>query len=77
MSKLPQAFASRIVFIAGGCSLDRFNMGKEFFTDEERIVEGTHQQLARVEAQVNDCVNLRSREGEAVAEYLKSFAANK
>jgi len=40
-------------------------------------VEGTHQQLARVQAQVNDCVNLRSREGEAVAEYLKKFAANK
>ena len=77
MSKLPQAFASSIVFIAGGCSIDRFNMGNEFFTDEDRLVVETHQQLARVEAQVNDCVNLRSREGEAVAEYLKKFAANK
>ena len=77
IAKLPETFSTRMVFIAGGCSLDKFKMGKEFFTDEDRVVEGTHQQLARVEAQVNDCVNLRSREGESVAEYLKKFAATK
>ena len=77
VSKIPEALAYDMVSFAGGCSEDKFKMGKEFFTDEERIVEGTHQQLARVEAQVNDCVNLRAREGESVAEYLKKFAASK
>jgi alanyl aminopeptidase len=78
LSKIPKAYASRMVFIAGGCSKEKLKIAREFFTDEARLAEGTHEQLARVAAQVNDCVNLRAREGESVAEYLRNFAnANK
>jgi len=70
-SSLPPDFRPFLVGVAGGCSAERLERGREFFTQPEHEVEGTLIQLAKVTAQVEDCVGLREREGEAVAHYLR------
>jgi alanyl aminopeptidase len=70
---LPPDFRPFLVGIAGGCSAERLASATEFFSDESRQVPGTLVQLAKVTAQVNDCVSLRQREGAAVASYLRSL----
>jgi len=71
--KLPPEFRPFLVGIAGGCSAERLATATEFFSDPSRQAPGTMVQLGKVTAQVNDCVSLRQREGEAVAAYLRSL----
>ena len=70
-SKLPPDFRSMLVNIGGGCTMDRLDVAREFFMDPARKVDGTEAQLMKVTDRVNDCVNLRKREGAAVAAYLE------
>jgi len=70
-SKMPPDFRPFLVGIAGGCSAERLERGREFFTQPDHQVEGTMIQLGKVAAQVEDCVGLRQREGDAVAAYLR------
>jgi len=70
--RLPAMYLRFLPFAAGGCSLEVFDKGKEFFTRQE--IPGVEQQLIRVGEQVRDCANLRSREGDAVRSYLLAAA---
>jgi alanyl aminopeptidase len=69
-SKMPPLFRPYLTGIGGGCDIDRLTRAKEFFARPEHNVEGTDQQMKRVEAGVLDCVDLRQREGEKVRGYL-------
>ncbi len=75
-SRLPEMFAAFLPFAAGGCSEERLESGRAFFSEPEHIVDGTDANLAKVADQVRDCLNLRRREGERVAAYLGARAAS-
>jgi alanyl aminopeptidase len=69
-SKFPAAYAAYLPFFAGGCSEQRLAAARSFFANPEHSVDGTSDNLGKVVEQVTDCVNLREREGAAVAEFL-------
>jgi len=73
-SRLPKEFVAFMPFYAGGCSEERLEKAKVFFSDPEHNVEGTDKNLAKVTDQVTDCVNLRNREEAAVSKYLNQLA---
>jgi alanyl aminopeptidase len=71
-SRMPKEFIAFMPFIASGCSAERLARAREFFARPENRVEGTEVQLAKVAQQVGDCVELRRREGESVAAFLRA-----
>ncbi len=71
---LPAMMKSFMPFTAGGCSAQRLQTAKKFFAEPDHRVDGTEANLRKVSEQVEDCVNLRRREGPAVATYLQEFA---
>jgi len=62
---------------AGGCDAERLEAARAFFAEENHQVPGTVEAFAKVSDQVRDCVDLRQREGAAVAAYLNSLAATR
>ena len=72
-SRLPAEFAAFMPFVASGCSLERLEAGKAFFSKPENSVPGTQKRVKRVAEQVGDCVALRAREGEAVGRFLRGL----
>jgi alanyl aminopeptidase len=60
--------------VGDGCSLERLEAAETFFGDPVRAVPGTERTLASVRDSVTDCIDLREREGESVARYLRRFA---
>ncbi len=72
LERMPRAFASMMPDFAGGCSQERLEHARTFFSQAGRSVPGTHKELEKVSEQVQDCVALRGREGAAVARYLSS-----
>ena len=75
-TRIPKTSLPGMARWGGGCSLEKLQIAREFFTHESRILEETEMVLTRTAAQVNDCVNLREREGASVAAFLKQFAAS-
>jgi hypothetical protein len=73
-SKFPAVIASYMPYFAGGCSNERLAAAQRFFASPEHNVEGTVDNMVKVTEQVTDCVNLREREGAAVAEFLSRRA---
>ncbi len=73
--RIPKTALPGMARFGGGCSLEKLQRAREFFTHESRILEETEMILARVTSQVNDCVNLREREGASVTAFLKQFTA--
>jgi alanyl aminopeptidase len=71
---MPAMMRSFMPFAASGCSAQRLQTAKKFFSEPDHKVDGTEANLQKVSEQVNDCVNLRRREGQAVATYLQEFA---
>jgi len=69
-SRIPPEFASFMPFYAGGCSQERLKDAQTFFRDPKHQVPGQEIQLGEVADQVNDCVHLQEREGEAIVAYL-------
>jgi hypothetical protein len=69
-SKFPAIVASYMPYFAGGCSAERLAAAQRFFAEPEHNVEGTDNNMAKVADQATDCVNLREREGAAVADFL-------
>ncbi|MDH3255393.1 MAG: M1 family metallopeptidase [Acidobacteriota bacterium] len=69
--RLPPQFMAFMPFFASGCSAERLHAAREFFGRPEHQAPGLDEQLARVAAQVEECVALRKREGQAVTEYLR------
>ena len=55
---------------AGGCSEERIGQAREYFADPEHAPPGAEKELAKVSERVEDCLDLREREGERVRAYL-------
>jgi hypothetical protein len=60
-------------FFAAGCSQERLDAAKAFFADPEHQGPGSQKQMARITELVGDCVDLRQREGDAAARYLRGL----
>ncbi len=73
--RLPRASLAQIASAGGGCSQERLRRVEEFFAQPEHDVPGLERRLGRVREQVGDCLALRDREGERVAEWLAAFDA--
>jgi alanyl aminopeptidase len=69
--KLPPMFLAFMPGIATGCSEERAAAARTFFADPKRMAPGMEKEMAKVSEGVKDCVALRSREGAAVASYLR------
>jgi alanyl aminopeptidase len=74
VDRIPPMFASFMPFFAGGCSAERLESARAFFSDPSHQAAGTLKQLEKVADQVTDCLNLREREGEAVTRYLNTLS---
>lgn len=72
MGRIPPMFASFSPMIARGCSAERLQAATEFFGQPARSTPGIEKTLRQVQEGVKGCLELREREGAAVAEYLKS-----
>lgn len=68
--RIPPTYAAYLPMFAGGCSEKRLRVAQTFFSNPAHVVPGTDRQLAKVAEAVTDCVALRKREGQAVADYL-------
>ncbi len=76
VSRVPVEFAAMLPYLAGGCSEERLKRAEEFFSDPANQVPGTMHQLEKITDQVNNCANLREREGDAVSAYLEGFLSS-
>jgi alanyl aminopeptidase len=70
-SRMPPEVHTMLPFLAGGCSVERLDAAREFFGTLDDAIDGADRTLEKVGDQVTDCANLRSREGEVVAAYLR------
>jgi alanyl aminopeptidase len=71
VSKIPPTWLSSLPSYAGGCSMERLEKARGFFSQPEHEVDGTQASLRKVAEAVTDCVNLRKREGASVEAYLQ------
>ncbi len=76
-SRLPPMFMGFMPFIATGCSAERLEAARVFFSQPEHQAPGADVQLAKVTDQVTDCVGLREREGAAVTAYLTQLVGQR
>ena len=76
-SRIPPEQVAFMPFYASGCSAQRLEAARAFFSQPEHSAMGTEKTLAKVGDQVGDCIDLREREGAAVADYLSEFAAQR
>ena len=63
-------YAAFLPYAAGGCSTPRLEKGKSFFMNAENSVPGMDVEMAKVSAQVDECVRLRARESDRARAYL-------
>ena len=68
--RIPPMYAVFLPYMAGGCSEARLAKGKDFFTQPANSVAGMDTELAKVSAQVDECVRLRAREADRARAYL-------
>jgi alanyl aminopeptidase len=69
-SRLPPVFLPFLPMFGGGCDRERMHEATAFFAQPGVKVEGTEKQMKKVEASVLDCISLREREKQRVADYL-------
>jgi alanyl aminopeptidase len=74
-ARVPEEFTSYFPYFVSGCSEQRLEAARKFFAEPAHQVDGTEANLAKVSEQISDCVNLREREGKAVAAYLHNLPA--
>jgi len=74
-AKLPPMFLIFLTHLATGCSEERARDASAFFSEAPHSVPGTDKEMAKVAEGVRDCASLRSREGGAVAAYLRRPSA--
>ena len=75
IDRIPPPYHAYLPYFAGGCSTERFDQAKKFFSDPEFHKQGMETALSRVGDQVSDCVELRERESQSVRDYLQSILA--
>jgi hypothetical protein len=71
-SGLPVEFQAYMPMMVSGCEQQRLDAAKKFFAEPAHKVDGTDRTMEKVASQIGDCLNLREREGAAVAAYLKA-----
>jgi alanyl aminopeptidase len=71
-ARMPEVFRSALVRFADGCSNQRLEAARLFFSDPAHAPMGTDRELAELTGRVTSCVGLREREGAAVARALQS-----
>jgi alanyl aminopeptidase len=74
-AKIPPMFLVFMTHFANGCSEERARDASAFFSEPPHSVPGTDKEMAKVAEGVRDCAALRSREGGAVASYLRRPSA--
>jgi alanyl aminopeptidase len=74
-AKMPPMFVIFLTHLAGGCSEEQAQRASAFFSEPPHAVPGTDKEMAKVAEAVRDCASLRSREGGAVAAYLRRPSA--
>ncbi len=77
ISEVPPYLVLRIPRFAGGASKERLEKARRFFRKEENAPQGTEKVLQKLEEGVMRRIDLREREGERVANYLKEAAKNR
>jgi alanyl aminopeptidase len=74
VAKVPPVSLPFLPMIANGCSEERLERARKFFSQPEHQVPGTLEQLGRIADSVQECLRLQQREKKAVTEYLQSLA---
>ena len=74
-AKIPPMFRVYLVYFAMGCSRERLEAAKAFFSQPEHAPMGTEQELAKVGDRITECASLRDREGARVAKMLTEMQA--
>ncbi len=77
VKRIPPVYSIYLPRLGSGCSEERIQKAKGFFSKPEHSPPGTDKELARVIEAGKDCVGLRAREGEAVTRYLTQLAVAK
>jgi aminopeptidase N len=72
--RLPKEFAGFMPMFASGCSEARLKDAKTFFSDPSRQAPGLERTISQLTDRVEDCVQLREREGQAMTTYLQETA---
>jgi alanyl aminopeptidase len=72
--RMPPEMRAGLPGYAEGCHSGRLEAARAFFDDPAHGVAGTKRTLAKVADRILDCANLRAREGEAAARFLRSGA---
>ena len=68
--RLPPMLAVFMPYLGGGCSGERLTRAQAFFAEPAHAPAGTEKELAKMAESVENCVELRRREGERVRSYL-------
>ncbi len=76
-AKIPAMFRIYLVYFAMGCTRDRLEAAKVFFSKPEHAPAGTEVEMAKLSDRVNECASLREREGGRVAKMLTELQAAK
>jgi alanyl aminopeptidase len=74
-ARLPSEMVAYFPYFVTGCSEQRLEAARKFFATPAHSVDGTEANLAKVSDSIKDCLNLREREGKAVAGYLRTVAS--
>ena len=76
LKRIPPSYAANLAHFANGCSEQRLEMAKTFFSEANHSPAGTREEFAKVADSVRDCVGLREREGRAIERYLRMSASS-
>jgi len=71
--RIPPNYGIFLVHFASGCSDERLQAARDFFSDPAHDLPGIRTELEKVADEVDDCVRLRRRERAAVASFLRSL----
>jgi alanyl aminopeptidase len=73
--RMPPEMVVYLPYFVTGCSEQRLDAARKFFAMPSHNVDGTDANLTKVSDTITDCLNLREREGKAVAGYLRTVAS--
>jgi hypothetical protein len=73
--RIPPEFVAYLPLLVTGCSEQRLQAARKFFSAPAHVVDGTEANFSKAADAITDCLNLREREGKAVAGYLRTVAS--
>jgi hypothetical protein len=73
-TRVPTEVMAYLPFLASSCSEERLLAARAFFDEPDHQLGGAERNMVKVADQTTDCINLRDREGDAVAAYLNRMA---